>query len=148
MHMSAARPCIFLTQASDLISGMYLLQAQLLQLTSSPRASVNTAAILMRASSAGAPTSTGAVSSPAGTGPPHTPLSLRGGLSPISQELLRTFSPTSEAVQVPLPVLALMLSSWHAALCNQELLCLQCFRLTAVKSMLLQANTHLHAGAL
>ena len=101
MQISAAKPCILLTQASDLLSGMYLLQAQLLQLTSSPRASVNTAAILMRASSAGPPTSTGAMSSPAGTGPPHTPLSLRGGLSPIGQELLRTLSPSSEALQVP-----------------------------------------------
>ena len=97
---------------------MYLLQAQLLQLTSSPRASVNTAAILMRASSAGAPTSTGAMSSPAGTGPPHTPLSLRGGLSPIGQELLRTLSPSSEALQVPLPALSLVLSSWHTATCE------------------------------
>ena len=76
---------------------------------------MNTAAILMRASSAGAPISTGAMSSPAGTGPPHTPLSLRGGLSPIGQEMLRTLSPTSEALQVPFPALALMLSSRHAA---------------------------------
>ena len=60
------------------------------------------------------------MSSPAGTGPPHTPLGLRGGLSPIGQELLRTLSPTSEALQVPLPALALMLSPWHAAACDQR----------------------------
>lgn len=75
-------------------------QAQLLQLTSSPRSSANTAAILLRASSAGAPGSTGAMSPPAGAGPPHTPLNLRGGLSSIGEGLLRTLSPTSESLQV------------------------------------------------
>lgn len=66
-------------------------------------ASANTAAILLRASSAGAPGSAGAMSPPAGSGPPHTPLSLRRGLSPIGQDLLRTLSPTSDALQVHSP---------------------------------------------
>jgi len=57
----------------------------------------------MRASSAGPPTSTGTMTPPAGSGPPHTPISLRGGLSPIGQELLRQLSPTSEAMQVMFP---------------------------------------------
>ncbi|CAL5229689.1 g13058 [Coccomyxa viridis] len=93
------------TDHIELRQQMSATQAQLLQLSPSPRAPVNSAALLssplVRASSAGNPSSTGALSpSPAAvSGAPHTPLNMRRGLSPIGHELLRTLSPTSEALQ-------------------------------------------------